>query len=92
MIGLEENYPSGKNILYGIKHVFVSNVWLGPIFISYDWIAAFIISKYIQIHFCCSWSCYTNPSHLIDFSVISYHDYTTAKMALLVSQEIWQKN
>lgn len=31
---IDERLPPGKTILYGIQHVFVSNVWLDPIFVA----------------------------------------------------------
>ncbi|WP_248138754.1 solute carrier family 23 protein [Bacillus infantis] len=34
LIGLEEKLPPGKTVLYGLQHVFVSNVWLDPIFVA----------------------------------------------------------
>jgi uracil-xanthine permease len=33
-VGLEEELPPAKNFLYGLQHVFVSNVWLDPIFVA----------------------------------------------------------
>jgi xanthine/uracil permease len=33
-VGLEEKLPPLKNFLYGLQHVFVSNVWLDPIFVA----------------------------------------------------------
>ncbi|XJZ28836.1 solute carrier family 23 protein [Bacillota bacterium Lsc_1132] len=33
-IGLDEKLPPAKGILYGLQHVFVSNVWLDPIFVA----------------------------------------------------------
>ncbi|PKG22998.1 solute carrier family 23 protein [Niallia nealsonii] len=33
-IGIEEKGTLGKNLLYGLQHVFVSNVWLDPIFVA----------------------------------------------------------
>ncbi|MGG5254336.1 solute carrier family 23 protein [Neobacillus sp. SM06] len=34
VVGLDEKLPPGKGILYGLQHVFVSNVWLDPIFVA----------------------------------------------------------
>lgn len=34
IVGLEEKLPPVKNFLYGLQHVFVSNVWLDPIFVA----------------------------------------------------------
>jgi len=33
-MGIEEKGSPGKNFLYGLQHVFVSNVWLDPIFVA----------------------------------------------------------
>ncbi|HLO11027.1 MAG TPA: solute carrier family 23 protein [Pseudoneobacillus sp.] len=33
-IGIDEKLPPIKNFLYGLQHVFVSNVWLDPIFVA----------------------------------------------------------
>ncbi|WP_442598723.1 solute carrier family 23 protein [Neobacillus sp. D3-1R] len=33
-IGIEEKLPPIQNLLYGLQHVFVSNVWLDPIFVA----------------------------------------------------------
>ncbi|WP_085524781.1 solute carrier family 23 protein [Tuberibacillus sp. Marseille-P3662] len=33
-IGLEEQFPPVKGLLYGLQHVFVSNVWLDPVFVA----------------------------------------------------------
>jgi uracil-xanthine permease len=33
-VGVEEKLPFGKNLLYGLQHVFVSNVWLDPVFVA----------------------------------------------------------
>ncbi|MBW7460783.1 uracil permease, partial [Paenibacillus sepulcri] len=33
-VGVEEKLPAHKNILYGLQHVFVSNVWLDPVFVA----------------------------------------------------------
>ncbi|GGH78670.1 NCS2 family nucleobase:cation symporter-2 [Pullulanibacillus pueri] len=33
-IGPDETLSPGKNFLYGLQHVFVSNVWLDPIFVA----------------------------------------------------------
>ncbi|MGF7048652.1 NCS2 family nucleobase:cation symporter-2 [Paenibacillus sp. DS2015] len=33
-VGVEEKLPVGKNILYGLQHVLVSNVWLDPVFVA----------------------------------------------------------
>ncbi|CAM2918582.1 solute carrier family 23 protein [Paenibacillus sediminis] len=33
-IGIEDKLPFGKSLLFGLQHVFVSNVWLDPIFIA----------------------------------------------------------
>ncbi|WP_207652408.1 solute carrier family 23 protein [Desulfosporosinus sp. FKB] len=33
-IGVEERLPPLRNVLYGLQHVFVSNVWLDPIFVA----------------------------------------------------------
>ncbi|MED1470836.1 solute carrier family 23 protein [Bacillus salipaludis] len=34
VIGVEEKLPPVKSFLYGLQHVFVSNVWLDPIFVA----------------------------------------------------------
>ncbi|MGG0738558.1 solute carrier family 23 protein [Niallia taxi] len=34
IVELEEKLPPFKNFLYGLQHVFVSNVWLDPIFVA----------------------------------------------------------
>ncbi|MEK4670868.1 solute carrier family 23 protein [Niallia sp. FSL R7-0271] len=33
-VGLDEKLPPLKSFLYGLQHVFVSNVWLDPIFVA----------------------------------------------------------
>jgi uracil-xanthine permease len=33
-VGVEEKLPPLRNFLYGLQHVFVSNVWLDPIFVA----------------------------------------------------------
>lgn len=33
-VGVEERLSPAKNFLYGLQHVFVSNVWLDPIFVA----------------------------------------------------------
>ncbi|WP_245566397.1 uracil-xanthine permease family protein [Tuberibacillus calidus] len=33
-IGIDEKVPPVQNFLYGLQHVFVSNVWLDPIFVG----------------------------------------------------------
>ncbi|MDP4126829.1 MAG: solute carrier family 23 protein [Bacillota bacterium] len=33
-VGVEEKLPPLRNVLYGLQHVFVSNVWLDPIFVA----------------------------------------------------------
>ncbi|HET7580435.1 MAG TPA: solute carrier family 23 protein [Bacillales bacterium] len=33
-VGLEEKVSPGKGFLYGLQHVFVSNVWLDPVFVA----------------------------------------------------------
>ncbi|MCC2684907.1 MAG: uracil permease [Paenibacillaceae bacterium] len=33
-VGLEDKLPAAKNFLYGLQHVFVSNVWLDPVFVA----------------------------------------------------------
>ena len=33
-VGVEEKLPPLRNFLYGIQHVFVSNVWLDPVFVA----------------------------------------------------------
>jgi uracil-xanthine permease len=33
-IGIDEKLPPVKSVLYGLQHVFVSNVWLDPIFVA----------------------------------------------------------
>lgn len=34
IVGVEEKLPPLRNFLYGLQHVFVSNVWLDPIFVA----------------------------------------------------------
>ena len=34
IVGLDDNVPPMKSFLYGLQHVFVSNVWLDPIFVA----------------------------------------------------------
>jgi uracil-xanthine permease len=33
-VGVEEKLPPGKSLLYALQHVFVSNVWLDPVFVA----------------------------------------------------------
>ncbi|GGD55517.1 uracil-xanthine permease family protein [Paenibacillus nasutitermitis] len=33
-VGVEEKLPVHKTVLYGLQHVFVSNVWLDPVFVA----------------------------------------------------------